>query len=66
MYFPFACQIDQLYYYFLIASTSIEIATLSPTITPLVSRALFQEMPKSLRLIVVVADAPTRVLPARP
>src|SRR5215469_7902248 len=49
--------------YFLIASTSIEIATSSPTITPPVSSGWFHTMPKSLRLIRVVADAPARVLP---
>src|SRR5271154_2008199 len=44
--------------YFLIASTSIEIATSSPTTTPPVSSALFQVRPKSLRLIFVLAEAP--------
>ena len=35
----------------------------SPTITPPVSRAAFQVRPKSLRLILVFASTPMRVLP---
>jgi hypothetical protein len=49
--------------YCLMASTSIEIATSSPTITPPASSALFHVKPKSLRLIFVVAEAPAWVLP---
>src|SRR5271154_5623390 len=55
-------QSDQICYC-LIASTSIEIATSSPTITPPASIALFHVRPKSLRLIFVVAEAPACVLP---
>src|SRR5262249_14939071 len=47
----------------LVASTSIVIATSSPTIRPPLSIALLQLMPKSLRLIFVVAWAPARVFP---
>src|SRR5262245_15790849 len=46
------------------ASTSIEIDTSSPTSTPPVSIGLFHTTPKSLRSILVVADAPARVAPA--
>ena len=38
-------------------------ATSSPTRTPPVSRAAFQVRPKSLRLILAVAERPMRVLP---
>ena len=37
--------------------------TSSPTRRPPLSSAAFQVRPKSLRLILVVADTPTRVLP---
>ena len=42
---------------------SMVIFTSLPTSTPPASSAAFQTMPKSSRLILVVAVAPTRVLP---
>src|SRR5437588_11760380 len=44
-------------------STSRVMVTSSPTRMPPVSSAAFQVKPKSLRLILVVADTATRVLP---
>ena len=46
-----------------LASMSSSIFTLSPTSTPPVSSGAFHSMPKSLRLIVVVALKPALVLP---
>ena len=43
--------------------TSSVMVTSSPTRMPPVSRAAFQVRPKSLRLIFVVAETATRVLP---
>ena len=59
-------RVSLLHYFFFTASTSILNETASPTTAPPASIILFHVSPKSLRLIVVVADAPARASPMGP